>query len=76
MTAHLIERQSRLGVFQDRLHIKGFCSSDEMHRFLNKEDNACRWHESRRGLKPGCYVMAGGDLRDVRSLDAGALAHL
>ena len=66
MTTHSISRQ--------RMTIKAFKTSDDMHKFLNKqEDN--NWRESDKGLKAGVYAYAGGQWLNVKSIDPTALAH-
>jgi hypothetical protein len=59
---------------RQRMTIKAFKTSDDMHKFLNKqEDNA--WRESDKGLKAGVYAYAGGQWLNVKSIDPSALAH-
>lgn len=76
MTKHLVENTARTGIFNDRLQVRAFATSDAMHKFLNTADNSLRWRESHRGLKPGVYAWVGGSWRNVRSLDALTLAHV
>lgn len=59
-----------------RLVIKGFKTTDDMHRFLNKADNSLRYRISDKSLKPGTYAFAGGQWHNVKSLDASILAHI
>ena len=60
---------------KQRMKIKKFKSSDEMHKFLNKQtDN--KWSESKHDFKTGTYVYAGGQYHNVKSLDPGDLAHM
>lgn len=75
---HTVEKTMRLtnGTFKERLHIKGFKSSDAMHKFLNHEDNALFWKESKRGLKAGVYAFAGGKWHNTKNLEPGILAHI
>lgn len=72
---HTIEKTVRVAQFRDRLHVKGFKTSDAMHRFLNTGANGVAWRESTKGLKPGIYAFIGGEWRNVKTLDAVALAH-
>jgi len=70
-----------------RLTIKGFKSSDAMHKFLNSQsDNSwivnsepdyygCLSKEL-SPLKPGTYAYAGGKWHNVKSLDSCVLAHI
>ena len=60
----------------ERLTIKSFQTSDAMHRFLNTGDNALRWRESNKNLKPGTYVFAGGRWHNIKTIDPLTLAHL
>ena len=73
-----VERLVRLanGTLNERLHIKAFKSSDAMHKFLNHEDNALFWKESKRGLKAGIYAFAGGNWHNTKKLDPSILAHI
>ena len=59
-----------------RLKIKAFKFSDDMHKFLNTADNALRWKESTKGLKPGVYAYAGQAWHNVKNLDPSILAHI
>ena len=74
--AATIERTIRLSTFRDRLEVKAFKSSDDMHRFLNKGANGNLWRVHVGGLKPGLYAHAGGKWHNVKSLDAMSLAHI
>lgn len=60
----------------ERLTIKSFKHSCDMHKFLSTGDNALRWRESSKGLKAGTYAFAGGQWHNVKSLDASVLAHI
>ena len=62
----------------NRLTVKGFKTSNDMHKFLNTGTNAApgAWRESSKGLKPGVYAYAGGHWHNVNKLDASALAHI
>jgi hypothetical protein len=75
---HTIEKTVRLGngTFNERLHIKAFKSSAAMHDFLNHEDNALFWKESKRELKAGVYAFAGGNWHNTKNLDHSVLAHI
>jgi hypothetical protein len=61
---------------KERLVVRGFKHSCDMHAFLSKGDNARRWRVSDKGLKPGTYAYAGGKWHNVKTLDASALAHI
>ena len=62
-------------MFRDRLTVRGFRSSDAMHKFLNSQlDN--RWCEYTGDLKPGTYARAGGEWHNVKTLDVSVLAHV
>lgn len=41
----------------NRFQVKAFNTSDKMHSFLNKADNACHWKESDQQLKSGVYFQ-------------------
>lgn len=75
---HTIEKTVRLtnGTLHERLHVKAFRSADQMHIFLNYEDNANHWRESKRGLKAGVYAYAGGAWHNTKHLDPSVLAHI
>lgn len=74
--------QSRSGALgHERLTIKCFQFSDQMHKFLNKGDNALKWHEVPQHrdiyqLKAGTYAFVGQSWVNVKSLDASILAHV
>lgn len=89
--ANTIYRIERFGSFKERLIIKGFKSSDAMHKFLNDGDNALRWapadpsqryiltngaSNAFKDLKPGRYAYAGGKWHNVKTLDSTVLAHI
>ena len=73
--------------FKTRLVIKGFESSDAMHKFLNAQSNN-DWQVNSEpdyygtfkpelaALKPGKYAYAGGQWHNVKTLDASMLAHI
>jgi len=66
---------------KERLLIKTFKSSKDMHVFLSGPKNDWnKWREVRgtdkAELKGGKYVFAGGKYHNVKSLDASALAHI
>jgi len=61
---------------KQRIQIKNFKYNQDMHKFLNKGDNANHWHETDKELKNGKYVYAGGQWLNVKSLDACELAHI
>lgn len=65
----------------ERLTVRGFKYSDDMHRFLNRGDNSCTWKKSETtrgmsGLKPGTYAKVAGEWLNVRTLDVAVLAHV
>jgi hypothetical protein len=62
--------------FSERLVIKTFKTNQAGHEFLNKQ-NSNDWHEYTGKLdKPGTYVFAGGEWRNVKTIDPSALAHM
>ena len=87
-TLYTVRKTIRTGNgFKERLQIKGFKSSDLMHKFLNAQcDNS--WNVNSEpdyyggfkpglaDLKPGKYAYAGGQWHNVKSLDASILAHI
>ena len=65
---------------RERLIIKTFPYRDDMYRFLAKGGNALVWRdisEVKQSLpnKAGTYVFAGGQWRNVKTLDFLTLAH-
>ena len=68
-------------VFKLRLEIKGFKTSEAMHKFLNSQDNN-DWSEfrpdltSRDNLAPGVYAYVGQRWVNVKKLDPLTLAHV
>ncbi len=86
-TLHTIRKQSVLSNHRSRMIIKGFNSSENMYRFLNKQPNN-DWVENSipdyygafnsewAKLKAGTYAYAGGQWHNVKSLDACLLAHI
>jgi hypothetical protein len=75
----------------ERMQVKAFKTSEDMHKFLNTGDNAHKWRETidqtethpgawgacnEKTLKPGKYAWAGGQWHNVKSLDASVLAHI
>ena len=75
---YTIERFNRIPgtLCKERLIIKGFRHSDDMHKFLCDGGNALTWKQSARGFKPGTYAYAGGKWHNVKSLDSTVLAHI
>ncbi len=59
-----------------RMTVRHFKTSEAMHSFLNTGDNSLRWVESTKGLKAGTYAFAGGEWRNVKTLDPYILAHI
>lgn len=76
MTVYIESLPPHHALAKERLKIKAFATSDAMHKFLNTGDNALRWRESTKGLKPGTYAYAGGTWHNVKTLDAVTLAHI
>ena len=74
MTNTIETHTNKLG--RERKTIKSFKNADDMHKFLNKGDNALNWKESTLGLKRGVYAYAGGQWHNVKSLDSSVLAHI
>lgn len=75
----------------ERMQIKAFKTSEDMHNFLNTGDNSLNWRETidqtkthpntygafnEKTLKPGKYAWAGGAWHNVKSLDSSVLAHI
>ena len=86
---HFVRKYQRTGNgFKERLIIKGFKTSDDMHKFLNTADNALQWQEiiwfpqlhttqkENRVTKTGTYAYAGGQWHNVKSLDPSVLCHV
>lgn len=75
---YTIESYRALGALKrgERLKVKAFKCSEDMHKFLNTADNALRWRVSAKGLKAGTYAFAGGQWHNVNNLDASVLAHI
>ncbi|WP_419902093.1 hypothetical protein [Kiloniella sp.] len=63
--------------FKYRVKVKAFKHSDDMHSFLNKQDNN-DWKVMSTPVKSGTYVERGipGELINVKSIDPSALAHM
>jgi len=71
----------------ERMKVKTFKYAEDMHKFLNTEDNALHWRETidlrkeyngfnEKTLKRGTYAWAGGTWHNVNSLDPSLLAHI
>ena len=83
---NLYRINSSLGLGRERLTIRGFKTSEAMYRELARDEhslcNPSGWRECTYGFefvrqaKPGVYVKAGGEWRNVKSLDASTLAHI
>ncbi len=77
---HTIERETYPHTLRrgNRLTVRAFKTENDMHRFLNKGDNAApgKWRISDKNLKPGTYAFAGGRWHNVKTLDPCALAHI
>jgi hypothetical protein len=69
-----IKRMSKDG-WKQRLIIKTFATSQAGHEFLNKQPNN-DWQVYEGDLKSGTYVFAGGEWRNVKTIDPSALAHM
>lgn len=62
-------------LIHQRMIIKGFKTSDLMHKWLNDRcDNLYSVYDG--PLKPGTYAFAGGQWHNVKSLDPSVLAHI
>lgn len=63
---------------RERLVVRAFSSSNEMHKFLNTGPNAVFWSQVHVGepTKTGVYVYAGQQWLNVHNVDASALAHM
>jgi len=85
---YTIRKTVKVGTsFKTRLVIKGFKTSDAMHKFLNAQpDNTWivnsepdyygPFNRKLAALKPGKYAYAGGKWHNVKTLDASILAHI
>ena len=71
--------------FKERLIVKSFKTSAAMYSFAQSSAQANLWeyasgpnarHDKFAALKPGTYVFAGGEWRNVKSIDPSALAHM
>lgn len=73
-----IRRYIHASPLRERLVVRAFGHACDMHKFLNTGDNALHWREqtSTTPIKAGTYVFAGGEWRNVKSMDASALAHM
>ena len=84
-----IRQYRKTGVgLKERLVIKGFKTSDDMHKFLNAGANSLQWQElenfplltnqqvPKLVEKAGTYAYAGGQWHNVKSLDPSILAHI
>ena len=64
----------------ERLKVRSFKTSEEMHKFLNTGNNSLDWREcdSDKGdpTKRGTYAYAGQAWHNVKSLDSSILAHI
>ncbi len=61
--------------FKQRMAIRRFKYSEDMHKFLNKGSNALSWKESKHDLKSGTYLYAGGKWLNVKDCDSLTLCH-
>lgn len=66
------------GLRGERMRVRNFKDRDSMHKFLNHDDNANWWKETKEGepVKSGTYAYAGQAWHNVKSLDATTLAHI
>lgn len=77
---HAIERETFPHTLRrgNRLIVRTFSTSEDMHKFLNTGSNAApgMWRVSDKGLPRGTYAYAGGRWHNVKHLDTSALAHI
>lgn len=64
------------GLGRERLRIRSFRFSHDMHRFLNRGDNALRWREYGGPLRSGTYARLGGEWRSTRDVEPSLLNHV
>jgi len=71
-------RTTKGGWKGERMKIRNFRSREAMHKFLNHDDNAHHWRETREDepTKSGTYAWAGQKWHNVKDLDACTLAHI
>ena len=70
-----IRKTTYLSNMRERIQIKAFKTSQEMHAFLNKQhDND--WKQSIMNLKSGQYAWVGGELMNVKKIDKSMLSHV
>ena len=64
--------------FKERLTVKTFRDADAAGKFLCTGENGLFWKETHGNLptKAGVYAKAGGEWRNVRTLDPCVLAHI
>ena len=68
-------------MFSTKRQVKVFKTSDDMHRFLNKQPNN-DWQEVPNtplyeGItKAGTYAYLGGSYQNLKNVDISVLAHL
>lgn len=60
----------------ERMTIRSFKYSDDMHKFLNRGTNALTWKQGTDDLKSGTYAYVGGEWVNVQKLDRITLAHV
>ena len=58
---------------RERMTVRTFKYREDMHQFLNKNDNT--WREI-KGFTSGTYASVGGQWVNVKKLDPGLLAHI
>jgi hypothetical protein len=83
-----IRRVTRTGRgFRERMTIRGFKTIDDMHKFLNAQNNndwkitgvpdySGHFDPKLAALKPGIYAYAGGEWHNVKTIDPSVLAHI
>lgn len=66
------------GIAKQRMTVKAFRYSEDMHKFLCIGSNGLEWFEVKPGnpCKAGVYAYAGGQWHNVKHLDISALAHI
>jgi len=64
--------------FKYRVKVRSFKYSEDMHKFLNKQDNN-DWSVMDKPVKSGTYIERGlnpVELLNIKSIDPSALAHM
>ena len=79
MQIHAVYQIKQVGNPQrlcERYHVKVFKHECDMHEFRGRNDNSWIVDRFNRFPKSGVYAFAGGQYRNVKTLDATALAHI